>query len=279
VNITATLSVHFGAPEQIFSHGCSWQRTKVNGFCDLEELILNFSWSPIVWTGDRRAKANFFLCHFCVLDFDEGPTIEESIERFRGLSFLLGTTKSHQIRKGSKPACDRYRVVIPFARPISDLDIFEATMRRCVRQYQSDPATCDGARCWKPCRDIVAKQKGAAIEPVDVVPPGEDAATQISRRDQRTKKYKSLGSLPPRVVDFLQGKIEPHTRNTELFVVSCQLFELGWSYTDVSSLLEGLPFLQDHTHLKSTIRSAARKCKTADRLELGGGAGVRTNGN
>lgn len=48
-----------------------------------------------------------------ILDIDDGITIEEAQSLFKGVVHMIATTKSHQVEKSGKEACDRFRLVLP----------------------------------------------------------------------------------------------------------------------------------------------------------------------
>lgn len=54
-------------------------------------------------------------------DFDDGYPLAECVEYFESvrISAYFATSKSHQVEKKGKPACDRYRLLIPFDKPIN----------------------------------------------------------------------------------------------------------------------------------------------------------------
>lgn len=55
------------------------------------------------------------------LDVDDGLPLEEAKQIFtdRKIKCLIYTTKSHQVQKGEKIACDRYRIVLPLVEAIT----------------------------------------------------------------------------------------------------------------------------------------------------------------
>lgn len=55
------------------------------------------------------------------LDVDDGLPLEEAKQIFadRKIRCLISTTRSHQVQKGEKIACDRYRIVLPLAEAIT----------------------------------------------------------------------------------------------------------------------------------------------------------------
>ena len=69
--------------------------------------------------GFVRGSTNVKRVHGIVLDIDDGFTIARFLATYSDLfAFHLYTSWSHQMVKGDIPACDRYRVVIPFKVPV-----------------------------------------------------------------------------------------------------------------------------------------------------------------
>jgi len=77
------------------------------------------------WSGEykyfsntvRRCKANLIALSGIVLDYDKDVTIEDAITRLDGLEYVLYTTFNHTIDD------HRFRVVIPFSKPLLAEDI------------------------------------------------------------------------------------------------------------------------------------------------------------
>ena len=95
---------------------------------DLDTLargIQKCCWSAMVFRNKHRAEANFIQSDLCVLDFDDGETtLSDAVENFfPDMQHIIATTKSHQLPKGDKPACDRFRVIIPWETTITDLTL------------------------------------------------------------------------------------------------------------------------------------------------------------
>lgn len=65
----------------------------------------------------RRCKANVVALWGIVLDIDENKTIEQAIEMLDGLEYVLYTTFRHT------PEQNKFRIVIPFSRPLLAKDI------------------------------------------------------------------------------------------------------------------------------------------------------------
>jgi len=74
-----------------------------------------------------------------VLDYDDGLTIDEALNRFATLRAVIGTTRSHQKEKNGK-TCDRFRVVLQ-CKPITlGAHEYKEMMREVVDVFGSDKA-------------------------------------------------------------------------------------------------------------------------------------------
>lgn len=82
--------------------------------CKYQAMLFN----GVTFNGYRdnaHAKEMYLL----VLDYDEGMTIDEAVERFEQYEYVIYSSWSHQHTKHESPPCDRFRVVFPLSVPIS----------------------------------------------------------------------------------------------------------------------------------------------------------------
>jgi len=231
------------------------------------ECITSNVWSAILWAGGARQESNFSYCEYAVLDYDEGVTLLEAREMFQNFKCVIGTTKSHGIAKQktetshAKPACDRFRVIIPFTEPIYDLDIYRYNMMILTQKYKSDPQPIDGGRIWQPCRGIVfARATGATINVLKDVPEKYTTVYKNEKIVEYTNTWKAKMDYPPRVKSTLRGCFMPGTRNKELFFTACFLLNTGNSLHETKKMLERVPGMIEHEGFYDTLKSAAKKC-------------------
>lgn len=140
----------------------------------IARVISTYVWSPNQWLdGGRRREASWTRALYCVLDFDDGDvTIEQAKRTFADCIHIIGTTRSHQKPKGDFPACDRFRVVLKFERPIENLREFRASMGYWIGRFGSDSQCIDGARFYWPCEKIISIcGDGDTVEVVEPPPP------------------------------------------------------------------------------------------------------------
>ena len=139
---------------------------------DLEriaECVKRFFWSPIVFKQGHRCQDNFLTSHFCAMDFDDlDMSLQEAMDAFQDCNVIIGTTKSHQRVKGGV-VCDRFRVIIPWEKPINDLLTYKYNMSLVAQRYPLDKKATDGARGFWPCNEIVMLQQGPDYECQEVI--------------------------------------------------------------------------------------------------------------
>lgn len=81
----------------------------------LPEFIANscIQYSHFYWTNQHKQSANWNndKQNIIIFDFDDGMSIKEIQEEFKEYSYIISTTKSHQVlKKGLK--CDRFRLIL-----------------------------------------------------------------------------------------------------------------------------------------------------------------------
>jgi hypothetical protein len=223
-------------------------------------------WSHCLWAGGYREEFSFVGSYYAVFDFDEGMTKDEAREVFKGYQFILGPTKSDGLKKwtpknGNVPACDRFRVVVPWASPIWDTDIFRYNIKFIVGELGADVQAVDAARCWQPCKSIYAVGEGKGIDVVTTLPLEETDEYKLQKRKDSMQYYKEVKTFPPYVMRLLSGrhKVSRGDINGTLFKACCFLFDYGFTYAQVLDVLEKVPGMSDHSHFCSTVKSAANK--------------------
>lgn len=152
--------------------GSGWVPRKVKDLGELSWLILLYQWGPIVWRHGARSQDNFESNDILVLDFDspEYP-LAAALRGFAGMNHVIGTTRNHQREKGGA-VCDRYRVVVPWSRRITDLAEYRHNLRLAYSIYDHADRSCiDGARPYYPCTEIVSLEVDGEAWEVEPAPP------------------------------------------------------------------------------------------------------------
>ncbi len=184
----------------------------------LARVIKSYTWSPIVWKGGHRLKANFLYSDYFALDFDKGPTIAEVLAEFRDTWHILATTRSHQKAKDTSPPCDRFRLIIKTVRRVSSCHEYEHNIRILARTYDSDPSCVDGARIMFPSPGIVSSIfEGSYPQPV--LTPPTDAV--------RAAPGPQLGIMSGFLSTWLTAPIEVGERHGTAYKMGCHLERAG----------------------------------------------------
>lgn len=128
-------------------------RTIALSFESILEVTYSRNYSAIRFAHNTRNSANFLSADLCILDFDGNVLLDEAKLLFADYQAIILTTKSH--RMSSKNGMeiekrDRFRVIIPFNKRITSINVFERVMKNVTRDFKSDEACVDGARFFYP---------------------------------------------------------------------------------------------------------------------------------
>jgi len=99
-----------------------------------------------------RKKDNFLSSNVIYADIDTNTTIDSFITDYADYSFVIITSKSHQIDKVNAdtgevtPACDRFHVLFPLSFTIDNRELYETYLIKAIKQFNSDPQCKDAAR-------------------------------------------------------------------------------------------------------------------------------------
>ena len=83
---------------------------------DLRNLVSTYNHTAFMFKDGIRKGSNFLSSDAIIMDVDEGCSIVEFQEKFKGIQYYIATSKSHRIEKVGKPACDRFHVYFPLSR-------------------------------------------------------------------------------------------------------------------------------------------------------------------
>lgn len=237
----------------------------VSNWADIARVIVRSVWSPITWAEGRRHGDNFLSCELCVLDVDDGMSLESAVSfvKAQGYSHLIATTKSHQVAKGDEPACDRFRVILRFSQVISDPELYRFNIRRVAKAWGADRAATDLARTYQPSREIVSMSSGGVVPlaPVKQV----DPRVLYSLEKHRAFLAKVRGGQPKSfALEFIERGRLDHTggRKRTIYSVACELVKAGWLLSDIETAIRRSPIDWsgiDSRTVKAAVDSAARR--------------------
>lgn len=229
-----------------------------------------YAWSAIVWGSGERHSSNFEIAHFCALDFDTPEfSLSQAIENiFPDFAHIIGTTKSHQKEKVTKsgrvlPPCDRFRVVIPFEKPISDYRSYRYTMQYYIDRYGADTSCKDGARFFWPSPAVSANEDPEALK-LDVI----DAPPEKEERDYSV--YRAERFIPRWIEGLLKFGCPDGTRNTTCFKIGIYLTKCGYQEDEITSLIMASP-IPIGPEVRAEVAAAVANGAKVGREELKGG--------
>ncbi len=220
-------------------------------FRDLAEVICSpRRWSPIIWQTGRRRQEHFDHAELIVLDFDDGKlSLGNATDHFQeeGVRFLIGTTRSHGLEKGGSPAQDRFRVVLQMDAPVTHLGRYKQNMSRILRAYPADQACGDGARIYRPCKEVIAMADGELVPMLPYQEPAPRAAFPM----------RLVGKIPAWVSDVLSRDC-PGQRNATVFRVSARLSAYGFSEAEIRRIISGSAITLPPAEMETAIGSGLR---------------------
>lgn len=239
---------------------------------DLPTAILKYVTSPIVFAGGYRHENAFLESSFCALDFDSPDTpLKEAIDNiFCDMPHLIATTRSHQKKKDDAPACDRYRVWVPWDKKILDIQTYKYNLQLLVRKYHADRKCKDGARFFFHSGAVVSTAS-EGVGDMEVKSPTDSwmKRTHAAELD----RCRSLNYLTSAAHKILTDAIEPGERNDSYYRGCKDLFRFGYSFQEIQHKVMSSPTYRkasalDQRGYLTTVRSAFNNLAT-ERARLG----------
>lgn len=246
------ISISKSKSDKAFDHNL-FDVVDVKGVAQFCDLITHHHWSPIVWKDNKRLSANFQTARLCVLDFDDGRmSVDAAVEKIKELGYfhVVGTTKSHQLRKGNLPAVDRFRVIFKWESEICDARTFKHNMQKLASYWPCDRQALDAARKYAPCRDIVSVGDGRAVLISQAPPPKENWI--------RPGYFTSEKQVPNWIKELLTQGLAEGSRNATLYRVCKNLQKYGFAENETRVLIEASNIKMAKHEVDTVIRSAYR---------------------
>lgn len=196
-----------------------------------EAVLCSVVWSPIKFRDGVRKESHFLGAMVCALDFDGPETpLEWARETFKKYDVAIGTTKSHQKEKNGI-TCDRYRVLLWFKEPITELALYKNNMNILIQKYGADKACKDGARFFFPCVEIVESHAGKSV---DIVPLPVVCENNAQHYERKKPAHFVIKAVPAPV-----GQ-----RDKTVFAAACEMLRRGldpmWQFDTLRIIANGL---------------------------------------
>jgi hypothetical protein len=174
---------------------------------EFAELATQHCWSAGRFRGGHRKNANFEEEGVLALDVDGGMPVRDAIAvaRRHGLAMAILPTQNHQKEKplGSgkvRPACDRYRIILPLSRPITSVAEHAATHAWAIEHLfpTADAAARDAARFYYPSIEVhflEAEGESIAVVEPESAPPRASGRSTSQSDEARAEDKKSTKSF------------------------------------------------------------------------------------
>lgn len=210
--------------------------------------LLKCRYSPIKWKAGTRKSDNFEKVECIVIDVDDGAPLYKTLEILQGICCLVGTTKSHQKDKKGK-ICDRYRVVLPLIRPITDKQEYEATQIYWIEKLGGDMATKDLARMYAPCTEIVWD----SLHELVLISPIAPTPKQVKKEELKNQKM-TAWLLKHLTIGFYSAGNRNHT----IYGVAREMKKHNFSLENAIETIANRTDLKE-SEVKTIVRSAYSK--------------------
>ncbi len=228
----------------------------------ISRCVNHFVWSGIVWKNGDRHCNNFDYADWVMLDFDSGEmTLAEARDNvFCDMTHIIGTTRHHQIPKGEKPACDRFRVVLLLAERVTNALDFAYTMEKLGERYPIDKNPLDAARLALPCKEIIQVNDDGYTEEPLVAPAGWRKG---GINGAYAALYKRTGVMSPFVRHALTQRVRTGSRNNSWLGVAKDLLRMGFAPDEVHDKIANSPTFKEGDYqlqrtLMPTLKSAIK---------------------
>lgn len=247
-----------------------WERAPIRDLNRIAKGISSFTWSPIFWDMGFRGEQYFDESYWCAFDFDSPDfTLKDAERAFCDCVAIIGTTRSHQQQKGDVGPCDRFRVLVPWEQPITDLRTYRYNMELVARKYDMDKACLDGARLFFRCRTIETISYEGYNQPVTIPPPEYDVPRDVysAERHHARMEHHARNLTTPRWTNIqLTTSVPVGRRSVTFYGVSKDLYLLGYNQDEIFNLILQSPtyggVMPDHRtrrKLDEAIRSGIKK--------------------
>ncbi|CAB4200239.1 AAA domain containing protein [uncultured Caudovirales phage] len=190
---------------------------------ELAKLATQKDYSLGVFEKGHRKADSFLKTEAIALDIDDGMTLDQAKKEFADYAHIILPTKSHRKEKNGKVA-DRFRVILPLEKPITDADTYYATWQALKDRYPAiDPACKDPSRMWYKSERVESlKAQGKKVSPVKPQPKPELKAVPALPEGVH-------GDLSKRTLKFLQLGAPKGQRHAELYQAARDAKQQGYT--------------------------------------------------
>lgn len=241
-----------------------WRPVEFSNMRQIAHGLINNASGCAVWKENHRKKVNFLYSDVCQMDFENPEfTLAHARETFCDIYHCVLTTKSHQICKDGNPPIDRFRVIAPWDRRITDLDEYEYNMEFLREKYGVDHQTLDGAHLFWWCETIDSGNNDA-YQYLDVQQVPKTWVTNGGRQKSEVWNIRlraSSRTLSSEVLSYLDFGAAPGGRNEAILRCARELSAVGHTPAEIRDMILHSPITSrgapmNDSEIDSTILSA-----------------------
>jgi len=234
-----------------FTYG--WHTFETRSSKVFSDFITSAVWSPCIFRDGHRRIDSFVEARLLVLDFDHpGYTLAQAREEWCDTIHWIGTTKNHN-REKNGIVCDRFRIVVPFARSITNVDEYNYNYQLIAKQYDAaDQCTKDGARLFFPCQEVVSVCTDGFAQPVIDLP--QEIIDNKQNMEARKQLYLEHGYIPLHLRRAFRAEIPCGKQSDTIYGVSKELFRYGFDQQRLMGMFLASPTFKGQVLSASTIK-------------------------
>jgi hypothetical protein len=205
----------------------------VNTVDEIVKAVTSSNWSCSVFKNGHRKLENFISADCIAFDIDNKGTninIELARDLFSQYKHLILPTQSHRINKTGQGVADRYRVIIPFEKTITDPDEYYGTWQKFYERFDFiDKACKDPSRYWKPSTGLFNARWNDGECAIGIKPTKKQETVQVVTGLR--------GTLTRKTLNFLINGAEAGTWNVNLFEAALDFKSQGYSLDEAMERL------------------------------------------
>lgn len=233
----------------------------------LAGIALTYTWSTAVFRDGYRLKDNFLWADFVGFDVDNKPgdhpySLAQAVRDWCDSEVVIMTTKSHQKWKEKNPPADRFRIITPWEKRITEIGLFEANYRHVLKGNPAFDKSCvDCSRQFFPGSEIVYANFDGYRQPVHEglrsPPPARENLDLAAYRLSRGR-----AAYPAHIQAFIKlGKPFGGGRNPSVYVTARTMLEAGTEPQDIIDVLKKSPFDRNDfpdSEIETTVWNAVK---------------------
>lgn len=237
---------------------------------EIHDLVQKMGWSPYIYKDNKRSKVNFKSASIIGIDIDgELPFLDTiKILTAKNLQYSITFTKSHQVIKGNKSACDRYRIILFLQDEINNV----LEMKKTLALIQKKMFPQLDSQCLDLARMFFASTSSFNAENAILNTQGDRLSPDIHLKETLLEKALETPNLPKSIEYFLNNPLEACRKNEwniNLNKTTFYLASIDWSEDDIEKLLESIApsslDSKDREAFKSAFSAGEKnKCSTND---------------